>query len=134
MNNPSVIQLQREAAQRVRQMEEHSRRLVREHPVKIHRGTVLTPQPPQPPRPTVPPCEETVTFGKEEPIFDAPTVCAEPPKEKPPCLPKKADKGGGTLSWILGDSERTLLILLAVVLWQNGAPPELLLALLYVAL
>ena len=112
MNNPSVIQLQREAAQRVRQMEEHSRRLVREHPVKIHRGTVLTPQPP---RPTVPPCEETVTFWEEEPIFDAPTVCAEPPKEKPPCVPKKADKGGGTLSWILGDSERTLLILLAVV-------------------
>ena len=131
MNNPSVIQLQREAAQRVRQMEEHSRRLVREHPVKIHRGTVLTPQPP---RPTVPPCEETVTFWEEEPILDAPTVRAEPPKEKPPCVPKKADKGGGTLSWILGDSERTLLILLAVVLWQNGAPPELLLALLYVAL
>lgn len=129
MNNPSVIQLQREAAARVRNMEERSRRLVREHPVKIYRGTSLTPQPP------TPICEEPLPPVCDEPLYEAPPVCDEPPiKNEPPCLPTKANKGGGTLSWLLGDSERTLLLLLAVVLWQNGAPPELLLALLYVAL
>ncbi len=135
MNNPSVIQLQREAAQRVRNMEERSRRLVREHPVKIYRGTALTPQPPQPPRPLAPICEEPIPPVCDEPIVEeAPSVCEEMPiKNTPPCLPKKANKGGA-LSFLCGDSERTLLILLAVVLWQNGAPPELLLALLYVAL
>ncbi len=130
MNNPSVIQMQREAAQRVRQMEERSRRLVREHPVKIYRGVSLTPQPMPTPAPI---CEEPVLPVCDEPIVEeAPPVCEEI-KNTPPCLPKKANKGG-SLSWLMGDSERTLLILLAVVLWQNGAPPELLLALLYVAL
>lgn len=133
VNNPSVIQLQREAAQRVRQMEERSRRLVCEHPVKIYRGTSLTPPPP--PRPTVPICEEPAPSVCGEPMFEPPVCCEELPtkKKEPPCLPKKANKGGA-ISWICGDTERTLLILLAVVLWQNGAPPELLLALLYVAL
>ncbi len=133
MNNPSVIQMQREAAARVRNMEERSRRLVREHPVKIYRGTSLTPQPPQPPRPPAPICEEPILPVCDEPICEqAPPVCEET-KNTPPCLSKQANKGGA-LSWFCGDSERTLLILLAVVLWQNGAPPELLLALLYVAL
>lgn len=130
VNNPSVIQLQREAAQRVRNMEERSRRLVREHPVKIYRGTSLTPPPPRTPAPI---CEEPVLPVCDEPITEVPVCCEEPPQKETPCLPKKANKGGA-LSWLAGDSERTLLILLAVVLWQNGAPPELLLALLYVAL
>ena len=122
MKNPSVMQLQNEAAARVRQMEEHAKRLVREHPVNIYRGTTFTPPPP---RETV--CEVPPPMVCEP----EPPVCV--PQKEPPCVPQKANKGG-VLAWVCDDPERTLLLLLAVVLWQNGAPPELLLALLYVAL
>ena len=114
--NPSVMQLQREAAARVQKMEEQSRRLVREHPVKIYRGTTVMPA-----CETLPKCE-----GE--------TVCAPLVSKKPePCAPQKSHDNG-LVSWLAGDEERALLLLLAVVLWNNGAPLELLLALLYVAL
>ncbi|MBO5929311.1 MAG: hypothetical protein J6Q42_04760 [Clostridia bacterium] len=125
--NPSVMQMQREAAARVQRMEEQSRRLVREHPVKIYRGTTVFPKPPQEP---VPPCPEPI----EEPFCEEP-VCEEPIQHEcpPPFVPQPTPKSG-MLSWLAGDEERALLLLLAVILWQSGAPLELLLALVYVAL
>ena len=91
---PDVLHLQQQAAARVREMEERTRRLVTEHPVSVYRGVTVAPLldrcEPQPPAP--------------------PPLSAEP------------------------DRERYLLLLLAAVLMQNGAPTELLLALLYVAL
>lgn len=107
----NMLQLQQQAAARVKQMEEQSRRLVQDHPVNIYRGVTLAPMinevPPPPPAEPAP----------------APIHTEEPP----------ADMGG--LSALFGgDNEQLLLLLLAAVLAKNGAPMELLLALLYVAL
>ncbi len=131
--NPSVMQLQREAAARVRQMEERSRRLVHEHPIKIYRGTTVVPHSVLPPT-----CEEAEKATMCEPPCDEvacePAPCEAPALPKPrPCTGHKVH-GNSLVSWLAGDEERALLLLLAVVLWNNGAPLELLLALLYVAL
>lgn len=109
----NILQQQREAAARVRAMEERSRRLVREHPVNVYRGVTTAPAVPCPP----PPRE---TPGRPEPC------------PQPPC---QADRKEGSLSLLPGlDNECMLILLLAVVLAKNGAPMELLLALLYIAL
>ena len=99
-STPQTMHLQQQAAARVREMEERSRRLVQEHPVNIYRGIALTP-----------PVEQTA----------------------PPCPPLPCT-GGGLSALFGGDNERLLVLLLAAVLAKNGAPLELLLALLYVAL
>ena len=121
MNERSVTQLQQEAALRVQRMAERSQRLVREHPVNVYRGVTLTPPIPQAVQPKV----------EEAPACKAETAC----EQKPPCRraeqkPREKD----WLSFLAGDEERTLLLLLIFVLSRNGAPTELLLALLYVAL
>ena len=89
----SVMRMQQEAAERVQRMQEHSRRLVREHPVGPYADTVAT----------------------EEP---APLPSAET----------------GLQALLQGDTEQTLIVLLAVILAKNGAPLELVLALLYIAM
>lgn len=120
MNDPHVIQLQQEAAQRVQRMAERSRRLVREHPVHVYRPSAAQPRP-TPPK-SEPPCEAV-----ESPC-EAPPFCASLPEKKTsPC------KAGTLLSGV-EDHEQLLLLLLAVMLFKNGAPTELLMALLYVAL
>lgn len=81
----NVMRMQQEAAERVQRMQEHSRRLVREQPMR----------PPEP--------------------------------------PPKTDLGG-LAALLQGDGEQTLTLLLAVILAKNGAPLELVLALLYVAM
>lgn len=121
MNERSVTQLQQEAALRVQRMAERSQRLVREHPVNVYRGVTLTPPIPQAVKPTVeetPPC-------KEEPVCE----------QKPPYrLSEQKPREKDWFSFLAGDEERALLLLLIFVLGRNGAPTELLLALLYVAL
>jgi len=117
MNERSVTQLQQEAALRVQRMAERSQRLVREHPVNVYRGVTLTPPIPQTVQET-PSCEEE---GIRE--------------QKPPrCPTEQKPRGKDWLSFLAGDEERALLLLLIFVLGRNGAPTELLLALLYVAL
>ncbi len=118
MNDPQVMQLQREAAQRVQRMAERSRRLVREHPVHIYRGTTVAPAPPCAPPPVT-----------EEPVQDC-AICEEVPAVCEPAPPvcRPSEPSGGT------DQESLLLLLLLVMLWRNHAPMELLLALLYIAL
>ncbi len=82
----NVMRMQQEAAERVQRMQEHSRRLVREQPMRA-----------------------------------------------PEAPPPKADLGG-LAALLQGDGEQTLVLLLAVILAKNGAPLELVLALLYVAM
>lgn len=116
------VQLQQEAAQRVQRMAERSRRLVREHPVNIYRGVTVIPQKPCP---------------SPEPICEVPSVCEhadEPVKPAPPCATKPPATNGGWLSFLTDDHERVFLLLLILMLANNGAPTELLLALLYIAL
>ena len=84
----SMLRMQQEAAERVRRMQEHSRRLVEEGP-------------------PAPPTEDGCT-------------------EAPPT--------GGLAALFQGDGEQTLIVLLAVLLAKNGAPIELVVALLYIAM
>lgn len=113
--SPDLLHMQQQAAARVREMEERSRRLVQEHPVNIYRGVTLAP-----------------LLEKAE--MPSPEVCETPPTpvsvpESPVACPSNP------LSALFGgDNEQLLLLLLAAVLAKNGAPLELLLALLYVAL
>ncbi len=129
MNDPQVMQLQKQAAQRVQRMAEQSRRLVREHPVTIYRGTTLTPQPSH-----EPPCQPSVCEQPcgpqpcEQTVCDQPTVCCESEM----AAHNSCDRG--LLSFLTGDTERVLLLLLILMLGKNGAPAELLLVLLYIAL
>ncbi len=102
----NVMRMQREAAERVQRMQEHSRRLVREHPVNVYRGVTLT-------SPEIP----------------------EPTEEKPGEAAVEHTSGlGGLAALLQGDQEQTLVLLLAVILAKNGAPLELVLALLYIAM
>lgn len=113
-----VMQLQQEAAQRVQRMAERSRQLVREQPIHVYRGATVTPIPPAVPEP----CEAPAIPAEPQPQPCACTAVEQKPREK------------GVLSFLAGDEERVLLLLLIAILGQNSAPPELLLALLYVAL
>lgn len=101
----NVMRMQQEAAERVRRMQEHSRRLVNDHPVNVYRGVSLTP------------------------LEESPT-----PQEQPPAEKREESSLGGLAALLQGDQEQTLVLLLAVILAKNGAPLELVLALLYVAM
>ncbi len=125
MNERSVTQLQQEAAQRVQRMAERSRRLVREHPVNIYRGVTLTPPIP----------EKECAIRGELPVCEKEPVCEAACEPERPCrLPEQKSREKDWLSFLAGDQERVLLLLLILVLGHNGAPTELLLALLYIAL
>ncbi len=104
----NTIQMQQEAAERVKRMQERSRRLVQEHPINVYRGVTMTPE--------VTPSQDTAT------PCDEPTAVRETPAES------------GLAALLQGDSEQTLVLLLAVILAKNGAPLELVLALLYVGM
>lgn len=95
----NTMSLQQEAAERVRRMQEHSRRLVSEHPVNVYRGVTFE----------TPANEETET-------------------------PRNAADDNLLSALLQGDQEQTLVLLLAVILAKNGAPLELVLALLYIAM
>ncbi|MBR5540540.1 MAG: hypothetical protein IKU56_04090 [Clostridia bacterium] len=125
MNERSVAQLQQEAALRVQRMAERSRRLVREHPVNVYRGVTLTP----------PLSEKVHPIREESPACEEQPACAEACRPEKPCrLPEQKPREKDWLSFLAGDQERVLLLLLILVLGHNGAPTELLLALLYIAL
>lgn len=102
-----MMQMQQEAAERVKRMQERSRRLVQEHPLNVYRGVTVTPPEPAPPK----------------------TPC-----EAPPGTCESAPLSGGLSALLQGDQEQTLVLLLAVILAKNGAPLELVLALLYVGM
>ena len=119
IQNSNVLQQQRQAAARVRAMEERARRLVQEHPVNVYRGVTLTP------------ATHTEPIRPDTPCDPQPP-CPPPPPCAPACPTESKENGLSSLFG--GDNERLLIVLLAVVLAKKGAPMELLLALLYVAL
>lgn len=108
-----VMRMQQEAAERVQRMQEHSRRLVREHPVNVYRGVSFTPN-----------------AAEESPNDTAPKATLE--EQHPTVAPTVPE--GGLAALLQGDEEQTLVLLLAVILAKNGAPLELVLALLYIAM
>ncbi|MBE6807372.1 MAG: hypothetical protein E7527_05120 [Ruminococcaceae bacterium] len=107
-----LMQLQRQAAHRVRQMQEHSRRVF-----EAHQG-----YPPQP-----------LTQPDWTEQLSSPGLYHRPSAE-PPAPPKPPPAPPPTLTLPRLDEEQWLLLGLAFLLFQNGCQPELVLALLYLAL
>lgn len=103
-----LMQLQRQAAHRVRQMQEHSRRVL-----EAHQG-----HPPPPPR--------SQSGGLCSPGLYQRPAASPPPGPPTPAAP------GLTLPHL--EEDQWLLLGLAFLLFKNGCPPELTLALLYLAL
>ncbi len=120
----NMMQMQQEAAERVKRMQERSRRLAQEHPVNVYRGTTAMP----PDRET----ESLRATGRLVKPLDEPK---QPTCEAAvPLTDSSPDTGMGLSSLLRGDREQTLVLLLAVILAKNGAPLELVLALLYVGM
>ena len=124
-----IVQMQRQAAQRVGRMREHSRRIAEEHGGQF-------------PAPNVPP-RSAQAAGYHQPALRSPglyarytppapttvaeTVCEPREQLKPSC--EKPAKSA--LSF---DGEQWLLLGLALLLFRSGCRPELAIALLYLAL
>lgn len=122
-----VIRMQQEAANRVQQMQERTRRLMADmHPVE-DRGT-----PVDHPRRTAESLE-AVRQSAEARKAERQHTVREPAKEDISCE-KKPHESGGLLSGLTNDKERLFLLMLAVLLVNNGAKLELVVALLYLAM
>ena len=109
-----LMQLQRQAAHRVRQMQEHSRRVF-----EAHQG-----RPPQ--------TLSEPDWGGE---LCSPGLYGRPPEPPPtpiPPSPPTPPPPGITLPRL--DEDQWLLLGMAFLLFKNGCQPELVLALLYLAL
>ena len=111
-----LIRLQRQAAHRVRQMQEHSRRVF-----EAHQG--------RPPQPLTEPdwSGELCSPG----LYQRPAAPPAPPPDpvKPPAPPLAPG-----LSLPRLEEDQWLLLGLAFLLFKSGCQPELTLALLYLAL
>lgn len=108
-----LMTLQRQAAHRVRQMQEHSRRVF-----EAHQG-----HPPQP-------LKEPDWAGE----LCSPGLYGRPPAPPEPACPPPAPPPAPALSLPRLEEDQWLLLGLAFLLFKNGSPPELTLALLYLAL
>ena len=121
-----IVQMQRQAAQRVDRMREHSRRVAQEYGGQF-------PSPPAPPRGTQaagyhqPTLRSPGLYARHTPPAVVETVCE--PCEQPKPLCEKPAKTA--LSF---DGEQWLLLGLALLLFRSGCRPELAIALLYLAL
>lgn len=125
--NPSagnLMRMQQEAADRVKRMQEHSRRMVQEYPVHVYRGVTFTPP------------EEAVAepIALEPPPPDTALPCGDEPGLSAGKSAPLPNTEGALAALLQGDQEQLLVLLLAVILAKNGAPLELVLALLYVAM
>jgi hypothetical protein len=106
-----LMRMQRQAALRVQQMQDHSRRVF-----EAHQG--------HPPTPLGEPWREQLHSPGLYTHHEEP--CPPPmPTEPPPSAPTHAE------GW---DTEQWLLLGLAALLWRCGCRTELLLAVLYLAL
>lgn len=110
-----LMRMQRQAALRVQQMQDHSRRVF-----EAHQG--------HPPTPLGEPWREEL---QSPGLYARHEEAVPPPKPKEPdppcpCPPPQAADG-----W---DAEQWLLLGLAALLWRCGCRTELLLAVLYLAL
>ncbi len=117
-----TVQMQQEAARRVRRMQEHSRRVFEAHQGRTAESLAAA-RPPAPPlyaRPQ-PPAEPPSCRGQQLPCEPAP---------QPPSPPEKA----GLLAGLPFDTEQLMLLGLALLLFRSGCRPELAVALLYLAM
>ena len=116
-----LMRMQRQAALRVQQMQDHSRRVF-----EAHQGRPPTPIGEMPWR------EELRSPGlytreEESPCPSPPSTPTREPCPEPPHPPIAPSPGG----W---DTEQWLLLGLAALLWRCGCHTELLLAVLYLAM
>lgn len=122
-----VIRMQQEAAHRVQQMQERTRRLVSDmHPVE-DRGTPVDHS-----RRTAESLE-AVRQSAEARKAEHQQFRKEAMGDKPSCENKPGEQGG-LLAGLTNDKERLFLLMLAVLLVNNGAKMELVVALLYLAM
>ena len=113
-----LMRMQRQAARRVQQMQDHSRRVF-----EAYQGRAATPLGEPPWGESL--CSPGLYFPPAETPCPAPPAAAEPP----PCAaPAPAETPLPAL-----DAEQWLLLGLAALLWRCGCHTELLLALLYLA-
>lgn len=117
-----LIRLQRQAAHRVRQMQEHSRRVF-----EAHQG--------RPPQPLTEPdwSEELCSPGLYQRPATPPPEPTYPPTVPPPINPSPPPPAS-VLSLPRLEEDQWLLLGLAFLLFKSGCQPELTLALLYLAL
>ena len=112
-----VMQMQKQAARRVQQMQEHSRRVFEEHQGRTAESLEVA---------------RTPGWWQQEPLHSpglyARTQPQEPTVPKPPPKPPVA-----TLPLPELDKEQWMLLGLALLLFRSGCRTELLLALLYLA-
>lgn len=105
-----LIRMQRQAALRVQQMQDHSRRVF-----EAHQG--------RPPTPLGEPWQDEL---QSPGLYARHNESPSPPLPKP-CPPTESPAPNG-------DAEQWLLLGLAALLWRCGCRTELLLAVLYLAL
>jgi hypothetical protein len=113
-----LMRMQRQAAQRVRQMQDHSRRVF-----EAYQGRAATPIGDSPWG------EELRSPGLYARREETAVPVSPCPIEEPSCSPAPP---AVTLPAL--DTEQWLLLGLAVLLWQSGCHTELMLALLHLAL
>lgn len=122
MTDDALFRMQQEAYERVRRREEETRRLVKEQPLRApsarevrlrHERSFAPASPGTPPRSRTDPLPPRAPARRENP----------PPGKR--CLP---------FSFFTDmESDRLLTLMLALLLLTNGAQPEVILALLYIA-
>ncbi|MGN0171622.1 MAG: hypothetical protein ACI39E_02420 [Acutalibacteraceae bacterium] len=128
MTDDALFRMQQEAYERVRRREEETRRLVKEQPLRApsarevrlrHERSFAPASPGTPPRSRTDPLPPRVPGRRENP----PGKRCPPPGKR--CLP---------FSFFTDmESDRLLTLMLALLLLTNGAQPEVILALLYIA-
>ena len=122
-----IMQMQQEAARRVRRMQEHSRRVFEQH-----RDGFAPPS-----HPAAPPLYVPAPTADAGAVFDRaaamprpapPAVLPERPADTLRAAPTPAPAAPAP------DAEQWLLIGLAILLFRSGSRPELIAALLYLAM
>ena len=116
-----LMQMQRQAARRVQQMQEHSRRVFEEHQGRTAESLEAA---------------RTPGWWRQQEGLQAPGLYArtappEPPVPTPPAPPVPSPVA--TLPLPNLDKEQWMLLGLALLLFRSGCRTELLLALLYLA-
>lgn len=114
-----LMQMQRQAARRVQQMQEHSRRVFEEHQGRTPESLEAA---------------RTPGWWQQEPLR-SPGLFTRQQEERPapPPPPPSPSPSAVTLSLPELDREQWMLLGLALLLFRSGCRTELLLALLYLA-
>lgn len=146
MTDDSLFRMQQEAYERVRRRAEETRRLVEEQPlhapsareVRLQHERYSEPSSGNPPQRMAERIPPHMTEKSSPHAFEQPPSYRSVPRHEPPREPKPCAAHSKTRSPLscLSDMEddRLLVLLLALLLFRNGAQPELIFALLYIAM